>query len=157
MAKPELDALDCRILATLVRDGKVSHAALAQRCGVTRQTAAFRVRRLERAGVIRGYRATVDLERVGLNTFFMLFLKLDLAQPDAASGFIEKARHDPRVLADFAVTGEWDVVQLLALPSVQAYEDYVGELRVELGRYLRDAQGHVVLNYYKRQDEHLPF
>ena len=153
----EPDALDRRILTVLSREGNLSHAALGQRCGVTRQTAAFRVRRLERTGVIDGYRASIDLEKLGKRTSFILFLKLDLSQPDASSGFIKKARADPRVLADFAVTGDWDVVQILALPSVRAYEEYVGELWSELGRYIKDVQGNVILNFYKHFDEHVPF
>jgi len=157
MVKSEIDALDRRILTVLAREGNLSHAALGQRCGVTRQTAAFRVRRLEGSGIIRGYRASLDLEALGKKTSFILFLKLDLSQPNAASGFIKKARRDPRVLADFALTGDWDVVQLLVLPSVRAYEEYVGELWSELGQYIKDVQGNVILNYYKHFDEHIPF
>ena len=61
-----LDALDWRLLRELQHDARLSYNALAQRVGLSAPAVAERVRRLEEAGVIVGYRAEVDPAKVGL-------------------------------------------------------------------------------------------
>ena len=61
-----LDRTDWRLLAELQRDGRATYAELARAVAMSPSAVAERVRRLEEAGVIAGYRATVDPERVGL-------------------------------------------------------------------------------------------
>jgi Lrp/AsnC family leucine-responsive transcriptional regulator len=61
-----LDKTDWRLLAELQRDGRASYAELARAVAMSASAVAERVRRLEEAGVISGYRATVDPDRVGL-------------------------------------------------------------------------------------------
>src|SRR3954462_15509640 len=61
-----LDGPDGQLLAGLQRDGRASYADLARVVAMSPSAVAERVRRLEEAGVIAGYRAAVDPERVGL-------------------------------------------------------------------------------------------
>ena len=61
-----LDALDWHLLRELQHDARLSYNALAQRVGLSAPAVAERVRRLEEAGVIAGYRAEVDPAKVGL-------------------------------------------------------------------------------------------
>lgn len=61
-----LDALDWQILRELQQDARLSYNALARRVGLSAPAVAERVRRLEEAEVIAGYRAEIDPARVGL-------------------------------------------------------------------------------------------
>jgi Lrp/AsnC family transcriptional regulator, leucine-responsive regulatory protein len=61
-----LDSLDWQLLRELQHDARLSYNALAQRVGLSAPAVAERVRRLEEAGVIAGYRAEVDPVKVGL-------------------------------------------------------------------------------------------
>src|SRR5256712_4596072 len=61
-----LDAVGWSILGALQENARISFAALGRRVGLTAPAAAERVRQMEDAGVIRGYRAEVGLERLGL-------------------------------------------------------------------------------------------
>jgi len=65
MAKP-LDDTDWRILAELQEDGRLSYNQLGKRVNLSSPAVAERVRRLEEAGVITGYRAEVDPAEVGI-------------------------------------------------------------------------------------------
>ena len=60
-----LDAIDREILLQLQRDGRLTNVELAQRVGLTPPPCLRRVRRLEEAGVIAGYRAVIDRQAVG--------------------------------------------------------------------------------------------
>src|SRR2546429_2107541 len=62
-----LDETDWRILAALQRDGRLSYADLAREVSMSPSALTERVRRLEESGVITGYRASLDLSRVGLS------------------------------------------------------------------------------------------
>jgi Lrp/AsnC family transcriptional regulator, leucine-responsive regulatory protein len=63
--KRELDDLDWRILAELQQDARLSYSELGRRVALSQPAVAERVRRLENAGVIRGYHADVDLALIG--------------------------------------------------------------------------------------------
>ena len=62
----ELDAIDWKILENLQQDARMSFAELGRKVGLSTPAVAERVRRLEEAGVITGYHATVDMAKLGL-------------------------------------------------------------------------------------------
>src|SRR5947209_5171680 len=64
-APPSLDRHDLAILALLARDARMSRRAVAREVGMSAPAVADRIARLERAGVIRGYRADVDRSLLG--------------------------------------------------------------------------------------------
>ena len=157
MRSEGIDEIDKKILALLSRDARMPHQTIAAACGITRQTVSSRIKRLEQEGVIRKYRAAIDYGKTGLGSFFVLFLKLDAADQAASEQFIDALRADPHVLMDVSITGEWDVMLLLAFKDVRGYESYISELRQRLGPTLKDSKSHVVLNFYKTPDDWSPF
>jgi Lrp/AsnC family leucine-responsive transcriptional regulator len=153
----KIDEIDKKIMSGLSGNAEMSHAELADKCGVTRQTVASRIKRLENEGIIRKYKAVVDYEKVGLQSFIILFLKLDTSDSVKAADFINSIKNDPNVIMDVSITGEWDVMLLLAFGNVKEYESYTSKLRVLMGPMLKDSKSHVVLNFYKTSDDYLPF
>ena len=89
----ELDATDWKILAELQEDGRLSFNPLGKRVNLSSPAVAERVRRLEEAGVITGYRAVVDPRRVGLPLTAFLQLRCEtghcLLKTTAADDFPE--------------------------------------------------------------------
>ena len=61
-----LDEIDHKLLAALQKDARLSYRALGRRIGLSQPAVADRVRRLEEAGVLTGYRAGIDRPRAGL-------------------------------------------------------------------------------------------
>jgi Lrp/AsnC family leucine-responsive transcriptional regulator len=152
-----IDKIDRKILAALSKDAGKSHEEMAAACGITRQTVSSRIKRLEKEGVIERYRAAIDYGKIGLRSFFMLFLKLDTADQAASDTFIRTLKADPHVLMDASITGEWDVILMLAFGDVREYESYISGLRQQLGPALKDSKSHVILNFYKTTDDWVPF
>lgn len=107
----QLDDLDRALLTLLVADGRASMAALGRSVGLSRTAVLARVQRLERDGVIRGYRADVVLPvdaathraRVGIV----------IATPDVA-GYVRRLVALPGVTEIETVTGEYDLIVLAA-------------------------------------------
>lgn len=152
-----MDEIDKAIVARLAKDSRVSHAEIATECGITRQTVASRIRRMEREGIIKGYRAVVDMEKIGLSSFFVLFLKLDVSDQATIEDFIGTLKRDPHVITDISITGEWDVMLMLAFKDVREYESYISQVRVKMGPLLKDSKSHVILNFYKSTEDWIPF
>jgi len=102
----KIDEVDFRIVNELVQNGRISFARLGEAVGLSPHGAADRVRRLQRAGVIKGFTATVDLERVGraLDAFIDVRLRSD-TPPDRFEAYM---RTLPPVREVAFVTGRFD-------------------------------------------------
>ncbi len=73
----ELDAIDMRILAELQADGRITNVELASRVGLSAPPCLRRVRRLEEAGVLRGYHADVEPAAMGFEITFFAIVGLE--------------------------------------------------------------------------------
>jgi len=76
-SKPALDAKDWQLLELLQKDARAGYAELGRQVGLSAPAAAERVKRLEDAGVIRGYRADVDPQRLGYAIEAVIRLRCD--------------------------------------------------------------------------------
>jgi Lrp/AsnC family transcriptional regulator, leucine-responsive regulatory protein len=77
MPKTELDAIDCRIVAALQANGRLSNIELADLVGLSPSPCSRRVKRLEQDGYIVGYRAALRRDRVGLGFSVFVGVKIN--------------------------------------------------------------------------------
>ena len=77
MANTELDAIDRRILAILQENGRLSNQEIAERINLSPSPCLRRIRRLEESGVIRGYVALLDAQRLGLDLLAYVSVRLE--------------------------------------------------------------------------------
>jgi Lrp/AsnC family leucine-responsive transcriptional regulator len=70
-----LDSTDWAVLAELQRDGRIPLTELGRRVSLSASATTERVRRLEAGGVVTGYHASVDLEKVGFTVLAVVRLK----------------------------------------------------------------------------------
>ncbi len=103
----ELDDTDLKIIGLLHRDGRLTHAAIAQKVNLTGPSVLARVRRMEEAGVIRGYAAILDPVRIGQG--LVAFIRVTTAATPAHKGenaFEHFVRREPQVLECYSVDGD---------------------------------------------------
>jgi Lrp/AsnC family leucine-responsive transcriptional regulator len=98
-----IDETDRRILSELVTDGRVSFAALARRVNLSPPAVAERVQRLERSGVITGYRATIDPRALGYQLAAIVRIK---PAPRQLTKIPELAAQIPEISECHRITGE---------------------------------------------------
>lgn len=104
---PQLDELDLKLLSALSRDGRKAVSGLAKELGLSRQAVAERIRVLERARVIRGYRADIDPLALGFTIRAHIRLTLDLTQSlRKASDVRKKLASNPFIRSVHRVSGE---------------------------------------------------
>jgi Lrp/AsnC family leucine-responsive transcriptional regulator len=97
----ELDAHDTRILAELQADARLTMSELGRRVHLSQPAVTERVRKLEAAGVITGYRATVDLGRLGYG--IRALIRIGRAE---YARVIKLIQQTPECINAYNVTGE---------------------------------------------------
>ena len=117
-----LDEVDRRILAVLVRDGRISIRSLAERIPISRTNAYALVERLVRDGVITGFRAQVAPERAGLGT--SAYMSLTIQQNTWREVSARLARV-PYIEHAALLGGDHDVLALVRAPDNAALRDVV--------------------------------
>jgi Lrp/AsnC family leucine-responsive transcriptional regulator len=116
-----IDRTDCEILGELVANGRLSLAELGRRVNLSAAAVAERVKRLERAGVITGYRAELDLARLGYPLTAIVLVKP--STPGQLPKIPELARRIPEVAECHRITGEDCFYLKLHLRSIDELAD----------------------------------
>src|SRR5690606_37342689 len=123
-----LDAIDWKILAELQADGRMTNVELARREGISAPPCLRRVRALEEAGYIRGYRALLDEQRLGYEvTVFALVHLSSQAESDLAA-FEAFVREQPLVRECWMLSGEVDFILKCVAPDLKTFQVFASEL-----------------------------
>jgi Lrp/AsnC family leucine-responsive transcriptional regulator len=120
----KLDRHDCRILEVLQQDGRISNQELADRIGLSPSPCLRRVRALEEAGIIAGYRALVDAKKLGLSLIAFVNISMDRHTPERFANFDATVSALPEVLECSLITGRDADYQLkIIVRDMEAYQD----------------------------------
>ena len=123
-----LDAIDWKILTELQGDGRMTNVELARRVGISAPPCLRRVRALEEAGFIKGYRALLDEKLLGFEvTMFAMVHLASQAEADL-SAFEAFVREQPIVRECWMLSGEIDFILKCVAPSLAAFQAFVAEL-----------------------------
>jgi DNA-binding Lrp family transcriptional regulator len=123
-----LDAIDRRILHELQNDGRITNVELARRVGISAPPCLRRVRALEEAGYIKGYRALLDSKLLGYDITVFALVHLS-SQADADLKQFEKfVRAQPLVRECWMLSGEIDFILKCVAPDLRTLQNLVAEL-----------------------------
>ena len=115
-----LDEVNLRLLEELQADGRVGLAELGRRVGMSAPAVADRVQRLERAGVIVGYRAEIDPRAIGYPVSAVVRIR---PAPGQLQRIPEVARDTPEVAECYRITGEDCYLMRLHLRAIDELEE----------------------------------
>ena len=134
----KLDDRDIAILRVLSTEGRITKAALAERIGLSPTPCWDRLKKLEQAGLIEGYRAAISLKKLGPHV--TVFVAAELADHTAASfrAFEGAVKRYEEVVACWALGGGFDYLMQIVTRDVDAYQrliDAMLDARIGLARY----------------------
>ncbi|MBF9032984.1 winged helix-turn-helix transcriptional regulator [Rhodobacterales bacterium HKCCE2091] len=146
----ELTEADTRILRALQRDGRISNQDLAERARMSASSCWRRVRDLEAAGVITGYRATIDPEACGMDFHALVQVELSRHEPEKLHLFTDAIATRDEIVDCFATTGDADYHLRVICRSKEAYftflEDFLFQIpviaRVRTNLILKETKRH---------------
>jgi DNA-binding Lrp family transcriptional regulator len=123
-----LDAIDLKILAELQADGRMTNVELSRRVGISAPPCLRRVRALEEAGYIRGYRALLDEKLLGFEVVAFAMVHLS-SQADAdLAAFETFVREQPLVRECWMLSGEIDFILKCVAPDLKTFQAFVNDL-----------------------------
>ena len=116
-----MDAIDRKILAELQVDGRLSITELAAKVGLSLSPCHRRLRELERARVITGYRTSIDPVAVGLSFEALVFVTMRQEDRDTLLGFEQAVARIPNVLLAQRLFGNPDYLLRVVTADLNAY------------------------------------
>jgi DNA-binding Lrp family transcriptional regulator len=150
-----MDQIDSKILRILMTDGHTTNARLAKTIGLSESATLERVRRLEHAGIIRGYMALVEPARVGRGLEVIMTFSLQNQSVDEVARFMEAMASIDEVLSCSQVLGRFDFIAQIAVKDVPALERLINRKLIPLGG-INHMESFTVLKMVKRFHPPLP-
>ena len=124
-----MDAKDRKIIALLEKDARLGYGDIGKAVGLAGSSVHDRVRKLEKAGVIKGYRAELDLEAVGLPITAIVSLAL---RPSSPTDIPAKVAEFPQVESCYSVAGDNSYALMVRAPTTRDLEELLDGLRAKL-------------------------
>ena len=140
----ELNDVDMKILKALTLDARLSSRQLAKQCGISTSTALLRAKKLEEAGIIRGYAALVDHEKLGYALTVVVEITVSKGRLLEVESEIAKL---PNVCCVYDVTGLIDAVVIAKFKKREELSKFAKRLLAM--PYVERTNTHVVLTTIK--------
>ncbi len=146
----ELDAIDRKLLALLQQDGRAPVSRLAEAVDLTAPPVHDRLRRMEEAGLIRGYVALLDAGQLGYRLTVWVSVTLALHREGSVNRFRDAVQAVPEILECHHVTGGADFLLRVVCRDTAHYEDLVLHTLTRLAGVER-LNSSVVLSTFKAE------
>ena len=125
MPASQLDRTDLLLLAELQQSGRQTNAELAERVHLSASACLRRVQRLEREGVIAGYRAEVDPDRIGLGLHAFVRVQLTRHDAEAVAAFAGFVNDWDEVVACHALAGDMDYLLQVVVRDLEHFSRFL--------------------------------
>lgn len=123
----DLDGFDRAILATLASEARISVTELARRIGLSKSPTQARLKRLEESGIVRGYRASLDPIRLGLDhVAFVEVRMIDTREPTLAK-FNAAVAAIPEIEQAHLIAGNFDYLLKVRTADMPSYRQVLAE------------------------------
>jgi Lrp/AsnC family leucine-responsive transcriptional regulator len=144
-----IDEVDVQLLKLLQQDGRITNADLAKSVGLSPPSVLQRVRALERAGLIRGYTALLDAEKLGMRITAFAMVSLSLHQDMAIERFRRAVLDVEEIQECYHVSGEYDFLLKIVVKDMRAYEVLIRE-KISRIRGIRQINSSIVFGVTKQ-------
>lgn len=128
----DLDRYDIDLLTELQRDSRQTVQQLAERVGLSGTPCWKRIKEMEASGVIRGYTARIDRERVGLQLCVIAQVHISRHGRDEVRRFEQAVADCPQIVSCYSTTGEADYVIKVLVRDIHAYERFLHDVAFSL-------------------------
>ena len=125
--KADLDAIDWKILKELQADGRMTNVELARRVGISAPPCLRRVRALEEAGIIEGYRALIDEKALDFDVTAFAMVGLASQSESGLVSFQAKVMTWNVVRECYMLSGDIDFILKCVAPDLRTFQSFIIE------------------------------
>lgn len=123
-----VDRLDLSILSALQSDARMSKVQIGAKVGLSASRCYERLKRLEKAGVVRGYHADIDLARLTSVVQFLVQVRLRNYTSERAKQFERTVVKIPEIISCSSILGHVDYMLLIVAANLETYQDVIAGL-----------------------------
>ncbi len=134
----KIDNRDIEIIKILSSEGRISKSDLATRVNLTPTPCFDRLKKLENAGIIKGYRAEVELAKVAPHVMIFVVIELEIHQAETFQLFENAITQHDEVFACWALGGGFDYALQIITRDIDGYQRFIDSLlnaRLGIARY----------------------
>jgi len=150
--KVNLDEKDRAILRLIVRDPRMQVADIAREVGVQRDTVVYRVKRMEKRGLITKYHTILEPLALGLNVFMMVLVKLNPATKSELEAFLAKLQAHKNVTHVSRLVGKYDYLLQIAAEDIVAFDSVLDDVKAVQVGLINDIEIANVIDGLKTDD-----
>ncbi|AOT08354.1 leucine-responsive transcriptional regulator Lrp [Pseudoalteromonas luteoviolacea] len=147
----QLDRTDRKILVELQKDGRISNVELAKRIGLSATPCLERVKKLEREGFIKGYKAVVDPVKLGQGLLVFVEVTINKNSPDVFELFNEAVKQHDEIIECHLVSGNFDFLLKTRVTDMSEYRGVLGEILLKLPN-INESRTYVVMEEVKGEE-----
>lgn len=147
-----IDRIDRKILRILQEDGRISNVALAKAVGLSPTPCLERVRKLERHGVIEGYVARINPDKLGSPLLVFVEITLTRTSADSFAQFSKAARKTDEILECHLVSGNFDFLIKARVADMASYRRLLGETILNMPG-VNESRTYVVMEAIKQENK----
>ncbi|ALO42053.1 leucine-responsive transcriptional regulator Lrp [Pseudoalteromonas phenolica] len=144
----QLDRIDRNILVELQKDGRLSNVELARRIGLSATPCLERVKKLEREGYIKGYKAVVDPTKLGQGLLVYVEVTVNKNSPDVFDKFNQAVRQHDEIIECHLVSGNFDFLLKTRVTDMSEYRGVLGDILLQLPN-ISESRTYVVMEEVK--------
>lgn len=148
-----LDVLDERVLAELDNDARQSNAQIARRLHVNKNVINYRIKNLEKIGIITGYYTVIDTYRLGYSAY-RIYLKLQYASPEKEKEIMDYFVALSQTWWVGSIQGRFSIGALIWIKTQKEFVDIWQALQMKFRNFLEDVR---VVIYHGLEHYRLPF
>lgn len=126
--KIELDKLDKEIINELIKNGKSSIVEISTKLKSTTRIINYRIKQLEKKGLIKGYRISLNYEKIGYK-FYKCFIKLKNINQLRIKDFITYCKSNPNIIHYVQVLGDWDLEPEFEIENDESFYEIIRDIR----------------------------
>ncbi len=120
-----MDQIDRKIVRALQKDGRMTVVDLAEQVGLSATPCARRLDRLQRDGVLTGYAAQVNHEKLGFSVTIFVSVELEKQDRSAIDAFERAIRHFDEVMECYLMTGSRDILLRVVAQDLNAFDSFL--------------------------------
>lgn len=145
---------DREILFHLSLNARASLSELAKRTGLSKEVVHYRIKKMEKEGVIEGYYAVINIYRLG-KVFYRVYMKTINMTTAVEKRFISYLKHHPKVTWIVEVDGDLDFLYVVWGDTINDFEEAYAEINDAFGKYVQQKFFSVMTSVYYFKDKYL--
>lgn len=154
MGKIKLDAKDRKILYQLDVNARQPVSQIAKKVGLSREVVNYRIKSLEKSGIIEGYYTVIDLTKFGY-MYCRVFMRVSGISPSQEKAILDYGRNSQFVKWVTLSDGKWNITFVIYAKTLADFEKAYDDLRFKLGKYFQDHHVSMAFRVYHFKHNYL--